>query len=64
MRGGVMQISLGAPGGGWLKICGAAWEVRRQVAGGCVKFGCAPARSGPIGGDWRRAVGRSSLKGQ
>lgn len=33
MKGWVMQINLGAPGGDWLEIGGAAWEVRRAGCG-------------------------------
>lgn len=65
-RDWVMQISLGAPGGDWLKTCGAAWEVRRagcgRVASSSAALGRARDQSEATGG--LRGVGRDSLKGQ
>lgn len=63
MRGGVMQISLGAPGGDWLKICGAAWEVRRA---GCGRVRQVRLRSDALGTNRRRLAaccGTELLKG-
>lgn len=64
MRGGVMQISLGAPGDDWLKICGASWEVRPA---GCGRVRQVRLRSDALGANRRRMAaccGRSFLKGQ
>lgn len=50
-----MQISFGAPGGDWLKICGAAWEVRRA---GCGRVRQVRLRSDGLGTNRRRLAAR------
>lgn len=61
--GGVMQISLGAPGGDWLKSYEAAWEARRA---GCGRVRQVRLRSDALGTNRRRlaaSYGAELLKG-
>lgn len=51
VRGGVMQISPGAPGGDWLKSYEAAWEARRA---GCGRVRQVRLRSDALGTNRRR----------
>lgn len=54
-RGGVMQIRLGAPGGDWLRSCGAAWEARRA---GCGRVRQVRLRLDALGTNRRRLAAR------